>query len=631
MKVNRGLGRNGWDWEDYLWAPAALSVHIEQNLNQPVLHPRMTKIGAAIVGWRAKINGEGYSGGGAGDLVKLFKEDLPKKYGNKYILMHVPNLEELSYFLKRHYSEDDTFYVDKRGLGVLRIGCVELRDPKYLFEDWEMINNAEEDIDCIYGFAKWYWDNVVEPRFIPLTTQQVIKKRIKANMTNKDKAFVRTLVPYYESTYKEAMQYLFIGAYQGCLQTIELKEHVGHVDFKSSYSARLMLDYFPMSAFEEADIEDLEKCLRTKCCQVYCTLYNVHASSIRFIGKKRIKSFVNAEFDAQLRLVNADKIELILTELDFDLLRKFYKFDSITIDELWVADRGPLPKYVRDVVADCYASKEMAERGSVDRAWAKICSEMCYGTTVKAVYKRKDESWKDIREKKLYLSPYWGIWCVSHARYALLTTAMQLGQDFIYAHTDSLYYTNPVFHVQVIEEYNRNQENKVFRYCTENGLDFNIFKNLGKFAYEDGADATHPTIVRFKAIGPGQYIYTFINDDNERELVVKAAGYIKQWVKDDKEMSIWEYTFTEEEDLYLNFEQGVKIKDLQKYIIPKNEPCTLIYDGKVYTSETYAIIGYKWTRSDFKDRLIERREAEAKLRGEQYDAGKEQRNVIELI
>lgn len=628
MKINRGKTDKGWQWDDYAMLPAALTVEIVTHLNQEIVHPKMTKQAAAIVSWRARVAGQGYSGSNVYDLVKFFDE-VYNLTGQRVILF-VPELDTLQYFLKHEKTE--IFDINGRGAGVLRVKSVELRDPKFLFKDWEKINPVEDDLLCTYGFAEWYWTAVVDKNFAPLTTQQVIKRKMKDRMTFPDKCLVQDLIPYYKSTYIEDMTHLLMGAYSDALETEELNEPIGHVDFKTSYGARLMLDYFPMSPFEPIELDldmTLKEALTHYCCRIKCTLYGVEASPIRFLSKRRAISYENAEFDDLNRFKSADKLTILVTELDFALLKKLYKFKSITIDDICIANRGPLPAYVRDTVAECYAGKEAYPKGSVERSWYKELTEMCNGACIKSVYGLDDGKWSEIKKTKMYLSPYWGIWCMAHARYELLRIAMQMGNDFIYAHTDSIYFTNPVFHVDLIEEYNKNQENKIYRYCMEHGLDFSVYQNLGKFEYEDGADAYSPTIIRFLANGPSRYCYTYINEHHEHEVVIKAGGYAKQWLKDGKLVNIWEYIFDNEDDVYANFNDDFKVTDIIRHVEPKDGPCMLVHNGKVYSSPSYALVYYEKTHTSYKERLVEAREAQAMLAGKQIELGKEQR--IELI
>lgn len=616
MKVNRGNTAKGWDWVDYVDEPSVLSIETHTDLEQQA---------AAIVGWKAKIGSEGFSGQNVSDLINFFAT-LEETYGGRTVIFFTPMLDTTYEFIKSFC--DESFDVDGRGIGVCRLGKVELRDPKFLFEDWKKIKPSKDKIERLVGFAEWAFDCVFEKNFAPLTTQQVIRHRIKSRMSSSDKLYVYSLLPKYEENYHNAMDHLFIGPYSDALELEEINEPVGHVDFKTSYGARLLLDYFPVTPFKKEAIENLEESLRTKCCKVHCTLYDVQASSIRFISKKRAVSYEvedeKEDIDKLGKIKKAKKLELLLTELDFDLLKKFYKFSSIEINKLWVADRGPLPDFVTDTVAECFEAKEMADRHSVERSWAKALTEMCYGACVKAVYRKDGETFNDVKEKKMYLSPYWGIWCISHARYALLTTAMLLGNDFIYAHTDSLYFTNPLFHVQVIEQYNENQENKIFRWCATHNRDFEIFKNLGKFCYEDDSTAQTPTIVRFLAAGTNRYVYT-VEQNGVREVVVKAAGYTQQWRKGDKLVNIWEYAFDDEDELYASFNDHVKLVDLQRKVVPKKGQCTLIYKGKKYVSPTYALVYYSKTNCSFVDKLVMAEEAQKLLDGKREESGKEKR------
>lgn len=613
MKQNKGQVDGKWNWEDYLPVPAALSIDIHTSLEQQA---------AAIVGWKAKIGKDGFSGSGAGSLESFLLEK-SKELGKRKLVMFTADLNISFHFLKRSVSS--YFDVNKSGVASAIIGSIELRDPKYVFDDWELCSEAELEVEQLKDFAEFYWMCIVNKNSVPLTTQQVVKKMMKSRMTAADKLLVYSLAPYSRETYDYIMKHLYIGAYCDAIIKEPLEEAIGHVDFTTSYIARMLTDYFPMTPFVEYPIDKLEEALHTKCCQIEATLYDVESTSIRFIAKKRAVAYEDVETDGVGRIKKAKMLKVCLTELDFDLLRKLYNFSSITIDALYVADRGELPEYVRSVAEELYAEKATSPKKSLQRKWAKIRTEMVYGCSVKAIYSEEGESWHSIKQNKMFMSPYWGIWCVAHARHALLMTAMMLGDDFIYADTDSLYFRNPLFHIGTIDSYNQAQEDKIYRYCHEHSLDFNIYKDLGKFSYEDDSTPQHPTIVRFTGLGPKRYIYT-VKQHEQREVVVKIAGFAKQYERDGQLLNAWEYYFTEEEDLYSHFSDDFKIVDVQRVVEPHDDEfCKLFYKGKMYVSDSYALVYYRKTHTSVKDRFIEAAEANCILQGKQYEAGKEER------
>ncbi len=609
LKENHFIN-NEWVWHSYFECPCSLDVYVYQDLKVEA---------AAIVKWKLMIFDKLYLGSTVEELVTYF-EDLTFEFNkDERLIIFVENLDYL-YFFIQHYFNCDIFDVGGKGIcSVVLNDHIELREVKYIGTDnWEEFSAKETRVEKLYDFAKYYWSDIVTKKNIlgktPLTLQQVVTNKIKDNMTKEDKALIADIFPKTKQGYEQAVKYLYIGGY--CDGRDDVAETIGHIDFKTSYIARMLTDYYPITPFKKSDI-DIEDALKEKCCIIRVKFTDFKANRIKFIHKKRALA-LSEEFtiDEVQRIISAKEITLLLNELDFELVCNCYTFAKYEIISLAIADRGPLPKYIRNVAEECYKDKETLE--GINKVWAKMCTEIVYGATVKALYNIDSKSWHEVREQQP-LSPYFGIWTTSHARYALISMVLLLGNDFLYSDTDSIYFKNPLLHVQLIEKYNENRRAKMELYCIKNGLDYRAFSELGTFTYEDGATKDHFTISRFKALGPKRYMY-----DGECGLVTKVAGYKKQYYKDGKLVNAWEHNFDKDE-IFERFEDDTKVKDIQKVSLRIDEPCTVYYEGEPYTAKSYILTAYKITRDSTKERFAEAAEAEEKLKEKQKLLGKEER------
>lgn len=609
LKENHFIN-NEWVWHSYFECPCSLDVYVHQDLEAKA---------AAIVKWKLMIFDELVMGSTVEELVYYFDELTFDFNKNERLIVFVEDLDYLHFFIQ-HYFKCDIFDVGGKGIGsVLLNDHIELREVTYIgTERWEDFSAKETRVEKLYDFAKYYWNDIVFKKTsagkVPMTLQQVVTTRIKENMTKEDKALISEIFPKTKQGYEQAVKYLYMGGY--CDGKVDVSETVGHIDFKTSYVARMLTDYYPITAFKKSDI-DIKDALREKCCIIKVKFTNFKAIKIKFIHKKRALS-LSEEFtvDEVQRITSAKEVTLLLNELDFELVCNCYKFVTYEIIDLFIADRGPLPKYIRSVAEECYKDKETLE--GVDKIWAKMCTEIVYGATVKALYNIDAKSWHDIRLQQP-LSPYFGIWTTSHARYALISTILLLGNDFLYSDTDSIYFKNPLLHVQLIEKHNEDRRAKMELYCIKNGLDYSAFSELGTFTYEDGATKDHFTINRFKALGPKRYMY-----NGECGLITKVAGYKKQYYKDGKLVNAWEHNFSEDE-IFDKFEDDTKVKDIQKVTVRINEPCTVYYEGEPYTAKSYVLTLYKVTRESTNERFAEAAEIEEKLKEKQKLLGKEER------
>lgn len=601
-----------WKHIDYLEEPAALEITTVTDMRQNA---------AAIIGWTIKIGNDTYEGGEILSLIDRLKAINEYLVGNLTLIIFCSELKYLCHYLSG-YINLDLFDCNGKGIAVATYGHIELREVKFISENWKEYSNKKSTVDILYDYSKFYL-NEVAMRFkrvqgkMPITAHQVITTMMRKNMDDSDKELVRSIFPRTADGYKLAKEKTYIGGYCGCATTEELNETLGHVDFDSSYIAQALTNYYPMSKFENADISEFNHNLKTKCCLISVTFKNLKAGKHIFLAKKHANGINNPEYSNTSKILSADEVTFLLTEMDFELVTNLYSYKSYTINNYLVADRGPLPDYVTSVAEQVYARKTLAIKGTPERTWAKALTENVYGAMDSPIYEGK--TWKDIRDSAV-ASPYWAIWMISHARFALMTTAMALGNDFVYSDTDSLFFKNPYLHVQLIEQYNRSIRAKVELYCLKHGLDFNIYKNLGTFKYEENATPEHFTVVRFKACGPKRYIYVY--DDGTRNVETKIAGYKKQYSVNGKLVNAWSYYYRDEDDLFEAFEDYNKIKDIRTKRELINEPRKLIYDGKVYVSRKCVLDYDEKTNTSAVDRLTELLDTEEELQRKQKLLGK---------
>lgn len=633
MKVNHFTSKGCWDY--YAEVPAAFTYKIYNDDS--------TKT-AAIVHWDFSTKTE-YIQGNTFDKLRLAIEWLKQKYkldrkediitrvkgkkvklnvDHKYkLVVFTTNLDLLYQFIKHEFN-CEIFNVNGKGIATCVIDdYIEFRDVEFIgTERWKEFSTSDKLSDKLVDYAEYYFNNIAKTEGsgkLPITIQQVIKDKIKNNMTADDKEFVKSIYPG-KDEYLMAKKYLYIGGFCDTRTTDKYEGTVGHIDFKTSYVARMLTDDFPMSRFCEWPTTDLKLALKTKCCIINVVYENFKADKFRFITKDKVLEATNDLYDKNGRLISANKVEFFVNELDFELISTCYKYDKFIVTRLSCADKGKLPKYLRSVAEEFYAAKETLPDESVDKLWAKICTEITYGTCATGLYGVDEKKWDDFRDKAI-LNPYWGIWTASHARYALVSFCKLLEEDWLYSDTDSLFFKNPYLHVQLIEKYNAARRAIMFKYCAENNLDYNIFSELGTFTYEDGSDCNNFVITAFKALGPKRYIFTISN----RNIVTKIAGYKKQYkTEEGTVVNIWSKVFGDNDIMYDAFEDSTHLKDVIKTTKNIDEPYTLEYNGEKYYCKSGRWTGYIISNLSFDDIFRMQYLAEERLKEIQKELGREQ-------
>lgn len=134
------------------------------------------------------------------------------------------------------------------------------------------------------------------------------------------------------------------------------------------------------------------------------------------------------------------------------------------------------------------------------------------------------EKYNNSRRRFLYYP--WGVWCTAYARRNLWYGIANMGQDYIYADTDSIFYFSDPENEAFIASYNKLCEKKLRAMCDHYGLIYEdellprtvkgVVKPIGIFDRE-------PDIQKFKTLGAKRYM-TYIDGD----LSITVSGVNKK-------------------------------------------------------------------------------------------------------
>ena len=266
---------------------------------------------------------------------------------------------------------------------------------------------------------------------------------------------------------------LLLEAFQGgythanWIYTDEIINNVDSYDFTSSYPYVMTSFKYPMSEFIEDDVETVEDMYF-----LYAYLLVVRFKNIKckyfnnFISLNKCRYVRNVKVDNG-RIMSADEIEIVLTDVDFRFILKAYNCEY-EILESFSALYGYLPKMLINFILDKYVSKTKlkgVEEEEINYARVKAMFNSIYGMSVTNAI-RNDVIYDNItgwneepisndkiiellekEKKKGFLSFSTGVWVTAWARYNLLSNLIQLDKYNIYADTDSL---------KLVEGYDKN-------------------------------------------------------------------------------------------------------------------------------------------------------------------------------
>lgn len=419
------------------------------------------------------------------------------------------------------------------------------------------------------------------PSKIPLTATQRAKRLIVQKMADADRGVriisgmikKRQLDPDKPEDLKilKKLRTAFFGGYNYVTTFFknQVIEDVDDWDANSHYIAQILLHRFPLTSFKllptprtKAQIEEMAahkgvykdqallitlsvKDLESKLDDV--AFLPVYAKNFHEIALTDRRSMKNK------KLFKLDKGTLTLTDVDFYLLRKFYK-GFYKILEVMGSRYGVLPDYITDTCIDLYVQKQELKRQlqEIEKERALSPEELAEYSRIKSFLNRiygifvQDpvrtcyrwnpkkcivEIDRDIRvnAKNTQFSPVlyqWGVWVAAWARFELLTLFHALAhEDGVYTHkilysdTDSI--KGKDLDEKIILSYNAHIRARVLSYCERRQIDPSSLVGIGEF------EKKHYT--RFKTTGLKQYCYETPGGD----FVYHVSGLAQPWEGED--------------------------------------------------------------------------------------------------
>lgn len=386
------------------------------------------------------------------------------------------------------------------------------------------------DVAILAEWSSFIFSKYIYPdKKIPLTKTGLLRSEVRNELKNilgyqgtKDyKQLVLNAFPDCE-TYQYWFRWLFRGGYVHANITntgYVIKNAIGE-DETSAYPAWMNFGYYPGTPFvARYDLENFSQYLKEKCCIITVKFTNIQRrTSISYESKHKCLELTDALIDNG-RVAAAGEMKVVLTELDWQIYSKFYRWESADIICLWTSEKIRLPKFILNVLNRHYLNKAKMKKaglsGTPEYAIEKSGVNAGYGLMVTRMeldsvkYSNNAENWQieennldfEAEKAKQILLPQWGIWVTAHARWALFQPGFkiidELGADYIiYNDTDSYKCRKHPRVLEIFEEYNKWIAKKI----QAAGLTDPAFDDLGMF------DLESPNITRIKTLGAKRYL-----------------------------------------------------------------------------------------------------------------------------
>lgn len=329
---------------------------------------------------------------------------------------------------------------------------------------------CENDCLVIYHYINLELKDYVRVDKIPITSTGKVRRELQG-LAYKN--------VYYRRKTRKAINTdphiynLLLEAFQGgythanWMYADEIIKNVDSYDFTSSYPYVMTSFKYPMSEFIEDDIKTVDDMyflyaylLVVRFKNIKCKCFNnfISLNKCRYVKKVKVDNG---------RIISADEIEMVLTDVDFRFILSTYECEY-EILESYSALYGYLPKMLINFILDKYVSKTKlkgVEEEEINYARVKAMFNSIYGMSVTNTI-RNDVIYDNVsgwseeelsndkilellenEKKKGFLSFSTGVWVTAWARYNLLSNLVKLDRYNIYADTDSL---------KLVEGYDKN-------------------------------------------------------------------------------------------------------------------------------------------------------------------------------
>ena len=386
-------------------------------------------------------------------------------------------------------------------------------------------------------------------------------------------SLMRKLIIATEEEYKFLRQAFNGGStHANWRRVVEIIKDVFSRDITSSYPTVMIAEKFPMGAakvLKNVTIEQLRKLRATDCCVFDIKIKNLKAKDNVYdnpLSASKCWTFNGVKLDQvsqtdrrnlHIRLNNgrvmqSDEVVTYTTDVDFfDVYERFYDMGEVEIGTVYAYHKEYLPTPIVKMIIELYEDKttlkDIKEK-ALEYLIKKGMLNSTYGMSVMAlcetIVSLENGIWDDESnkqplpsviadyndDKKRFLYYPWGVFVTAYGRRNLFSAIYELGEDFIYADTDSVKFTNWEKHKAYFEGYNK--------WITER------IKKALEFHGIDPAKASPKTIkgeekplgvwdddghyLEFKTLGAKRYMYRCINEKTgKKEIHTTVAGVSK--------------------------------------------------------------------------------------------------------
>lgn len=464
----------------------------------------------------------------------------------------------LSGFSLANTAKNLTKYEVKKMVGDLDYSLI--RTPETELTELEL-GYCENDIAIVTAYIQEQIDYYGDIGKIPMTNTGRVRKHVRHECYYTDKNHRKSSKKkYYE--YRKIMNDLTIDAptyiqlkrafmggftHANANYSGKVLNDVSSIDFTSSYPSVMVAEKFPMSRFRPVQFKSIAEL--EKHCLIHAVVFDVKLTGVTsklkqesYLSESKCFNLSGAVLDNG-RVVQAESLVTTLTDVDYQILKQVYNWETIAVSNAKFAYKNYLPKSIIKSILDLYQDKTVlkdVQGMEVEYLLSKGMLNSVYGMSVTDIVKDKsifngawgtepvsieEEIEKYNTSKNRFLYYAWGLWVTAYARRNLWTGIIAVGDDYVYSDTDSLKLLNYDKHKGYIKWFDDGIISKMNAMCDYYKFDKKLLspktkdgkvKTLGIWDFEG-------TYQQFKTLGAKRYL---VNENGNLQLTV--AGLSKQ-------------------------------------------------------------------------------------------------------
>jgi len=197
---------------------------------------------------------------------------------------------------------------------------------------------------------------------IPLTATGYVRRDVKEAMKHFNHTQLKEMLP--NADVYRLLREAFRGGdtIANRWNADDIIDNVQSVDITSSYPSSMLMCKYPMTRFYREDPSDFKKLykLKSRALLFRIVMFNVRlkdqAEGHTYLSRDKCRNIEGGTF-SNGRIIRADYLETTITDIDYEIIARRYKWDRQVITDLYSSRYKMLPGLLRSVIIQYYKVK----------------------------------------------------------------------------------------------------------------------------------------------------------------------------------------------------------------------------------------------------------------------------------